>query len=93
MLSVIPQPAVVEELRQGGKVLRKTKTSYHQYTEDHLELPPGDPVSVRPFFEDKSCTWKLAESVEQINSCPYSLAVESYISLKKQIHTLTASVR
>lgn len=50
MLSVLPQPEVVEELRQRGKVLRKTKTSYHQHTKDHLELPPGDPVSVRPFF-------------------------------------------
>lgn len=49
MLSVLPQPEVVEELRQRGKVLRKTKTSYHQHTKDHLELPP-DPVSVRPFF-------------------------------------------
>lgn len=79
MLSVLTQPAVVEEPRQRGKLLRKTQTSYHWHTKDHLELPPGDPVSVRPFFQGKSCTWKPAESVEQINSCSYSLAVESHI--------------
>lgn len=36
LLSVLTQPALVKELRQRGKVLRKPKPSYHQNTKDHL---------------------------------------------------------
>lgn len=35
MLSMLPQPTVVEEPRQRGRVLRKPNTSYHRHTKDH----------------------------------------------------------
>lgn len=47
IFSVLPQPAAEEGLTKSGEGQRKNKTFYRQGTKDHLELPPGDPVSVR----------------------------------------------
>lgn len=77
VLSMLPQPAVVDDPRQSREVLTKTKSSITS-----MELPPRGPVSVALLFVD---TWDSAESAEQLNS-------HSYVSLRPKIHTLTAGV-